>query len=125
MRQTKLLITSNASLILKYNSRSYMSHSPVSFQKHQVIWYTRPGCHLCDEAKLAMQAADCDNEYTLQEINIESDRELLRCYQYDIPVITLDGVEAFRHRLTSEEFRERLRSQAGASPPSRPRGNYH
>jgi glutaredoxin len=125
MRQTKLLITSNASLNLKYNSRSLMSHSPVSFQKRQVILYTRPGCHLCDEAKLAMQAADCDNEYTLQEINIESDRELLRRYQCDIPVITIDGVESFRHKLTSQEFRKRLRSQAGASPPSRPRGNYH
>jgi len=112
MRQTKLFITSNA-LIVKYNSRSLMSHSPVSFQKRQVILYTRPGCHLCDEAKLAMQAADCDNEYTLQEINIESDRELLRRYQYDIPVITLDGVEAFRHRLTSEEFRERLLNRSG------------
>jgi len=55
-----------------------------------------------------MQAADCANEYTLQEINIESDRELLRLYQFDIPVVTIDGVEAFRHRLTSEAFRERM-----------------
>jgi glutaredoxin len=89
-----------------------------SFSKRQVILYTRPGCHLCDDAKQAMQAAGCDKEYTLEEINIESDPELLRRYQFDIPVITIDGVEAFRHRLTSETFRERIR--AGASPPSRP-----
>ena len=91
-----------------------------SLAKHQVILYTRPGCHLCDEAKRAMQAADCANEYTLQEINIESDRELLRRYQYEIPVITIDGAEAFRNRLTAEAFRERLRSGAGASRPSQP-----
>ena len=91
-----------------------------SFSKRQVILYTRPGCHLCDEAKQEMQAAGCDNEYTLQEINIESDRELLRRYQYDIPVIFVNGVEAFRHRLTSEAFRKRLRSEAGASRPSQP-----
>jgi glutaredoxin len=95
-----------------------------SFSKHQVILYTRPGCHLCDEAKQAMQAADCGKEYTLQEINIESDRDLLRLYQFDIPVIIIDGIEAFRHSLTSEAFRERVRSGAGASPPSRPRGNF-
>lgn len=89
-----------------------------SIPKRYVILYTRPGCHLCDEAKQAMQGADCNNEYTLEEINIESDRELLRRYQYDIPVITIDGVEAFRHRLTAEAFRERIR--AGACPPSRP-----
>jgi glutaredoxin len=89
-----------------------------TFSKRQVILYTRPGCHLCDEAKQEMQAAGCDNEYTLQEINIESDRELLRRYQYDIPVIAIDGVEAFRHRLSADEFRDRI--GAGASPPSGP-----
>lgn len=87
-----------------------------SFSKHQVILYTRPGCHLCDDAKQAMQDADCAKEYTLQEINIESDPELLRRYQYDIPVITVDGIEAFRHRLTSEAFRERLLSRSGGEP---------
>ncbi len=91
-----------------------------NFSTRQVTLYTRPGCHLCDDAKQAMQAANCDKEYTLEEINIESDPELLRRYQHDIPVITIDGVEAFRHKLTSEAFRERLLSGAGASPPSRP-----
>jgi len=91
-----------------------MNHNE-SFPKRHVILYTRPGCHLCDDAKQAMEGADCDNEYTLQEINIESDRELLRLYQFDIPVITIDGVEAFRHRLSSEAFRDRVRSGAGAS----------
>jgi glutaredoxin len=76
--------------------------------KAQVIIYSRPGCHLCDEAKSAIAAARCPDEYTLAEINIESDPELLRRYQYDIPVIMIDGVEAFRHRLTAEEFRQRL-----------------
>lgn len=95
-----------------------MSNRQTDLQKRQVILYTRPGCHLCEEAKQEMHAAGCADEYTLQEINIESDRELLRRYQYDIPVITIDGVEAFRHRITSEMFRERLRSKAGASPPS-------
>ncbi len=96
-----------------------MSHNR-NVPKRDVVLYTRPGCHLCDEAKQAMQGADCRNEYTLHEINIESDRELLRRYQSDIPVIAIDGVEAFRHRLTSEEFREALRRRAVASPPSRP-----
>ena len=76
--------------------------------KAHVIIYSRPGCHLCDEAKSAMAAAQCPDEYTLAEINIESDPELLRRYQYDIPVITIEGVEAFRHRLTAEDFRQRL-----------------
>jgi glutaredoxin len=97
-----------------------MSNRQTEISKRQVILYTRPGCDLCEKAKQEMQAAGCAKEYTLQEISIESDPKLLRRYEWDIPVITIDGVEAFRHRLTSEMFRESLRRRAGASPPSRP-----
>ena len=55
-----------------------------------------------------MRAAGCADEYTLDEVNIENDPELLELYKDDIPVITFNGVEAFRHRLTSEEFRRRI-----------------
>ena len=85
---------------------------PPSTKAHVVI-FSRPGCHLCDEARQAIEAAHCDDEYTLAEINIESDPALLSRYQYDIPVITVNGVEAFRHRLTSEAFRDRLLSESG------------
>lgn len=86
--------------------------------KAHVIIYSRPGCHLCEEAKQAIDSAQCANEYTLEEINIESDRALLQRYRYDIPVIMINGKEAFRHRLTPEAFREKLLQAAGASPPS-------
>ncbi len=84
--------------------------------KAQVVIFSRPGCHLCDEAKLTIERAQCPDKYTLEEINIESDPDLLRRYQYDIPVITINGVEAFRHRLTAEAFRERLAESAGGTP---------
>jgi glutaredoxin len=84
--------------------------------KPHIIIYSRPGCHLCDEAKQSIAAAGGQDEYTLDEINIESDPELLRRYQYDIPVITINGVEEFRHRLTSAEFRERLQRKSGDKP---------
>ena len=80
---------------------------PASAKAHVII-YSRPGCHLCDEAKQTIEAAGCVNEYTLEEINIESAPDLLRRYQYDIPVITIDGVEAFRHQLTGEGFLQKL-----------------
>ena len=83
--------------------------------KHQVILYTRPCCHLCDEAKQAMNDARCDDEYTLQEVNIETDRQLLHKYRNDIPVILIDGRETFRHRLTSDAFRKRINEKAKTS----------
>lgn len=72
--------------------------------KTHVIMYTRPGCHLCEEAKESMRAAGCEREYTLDEINIENDPELLARYKDDIPVITFNGVEAFRYRVQPDEF---------------------
>ncbi len=79
----------------------------------RVVIYSRPGCHLCEEAKKVIEASGCREEYTLEEINIESDPELLRRYRYDIPVITINGEEAFRHRLTADEFRRRIKEANG------------
>jgi glutaredoxin len=76
--------------------------------KAQVIIYSRPGCHLCDDAKAVIENSDLSDHYTLEEVNIESDDELLRKYRYDIPVITIDGEEAFRHRVDPNEFRIRV-----------------
>ena len=78
----------------------------------RVVIYSRPGCHLCEEAKKVIEASGYRGEYTLEEINIESDAELLRRYRYDIPVITINGEEAFRHRLTANEFRQKLEQSA-------------
>jgi glutaredoxin len=77
--------------------------------KPHVIIYSRPGCHLCDEAKAAILAAGCSEQFVLQEINIESNAELLEKYKYDIPVISIDGVESFIHRVDASEFRTRIR----------------
>ena len=76
--------------------------------KRHVIIYSRPGCHLCDEAKMVIQNSGCNDSFTLQELNIESDENLLRKYKYDIPVVMIDGVEAFRHRVDAEKFIQRI-----------------
>jgi glutaredoxin len=74
-----------------------------------VIIYSKPGCHLCEEAKAAIKAAGCDDQITLAEINIEDDPALLVKYKYDIPVITINGVETFMHRLRPDEFRAAIK----------------
>ena len=73
--------------------------------KAHVIVYSRPGCHLCDEAKEAIASAGCNDDFVLEEINIETSRELLLKYQFDIPVVLINGVEAFRHRVDVVQFK--------------------
>jgi glutaredoxin len=81
--------------------------------KARVVLYSRPGCHLCEEIKTELTRAGCADLYSLEEIDIESDPQLLERYRYEIPVICIDGVEAFRHRLRADEFREYVTSLAG------------
>ena len=83
-------------------------------EKLSVTIYSKPGCHLCEEAKETMRAAGCSELYTLEEVNIETDPELFERYRYDIPVIAIEGKEAFIHRLTAEEFKERLQKHGGS-----------
>ena len=77
--------------------------------KPHVIIYSRPGCHLCDDAKAAILSSGCNDQFTLEEVNIESDEELLRKYKYDIPVIAINGIETFIHRVSPNEFRTRIK----------------
>jgi glutaredoxin len=71
----------------------------------RVVLYTKPGCGLCEEMKTEMSKADCMELYTLEEVDINSEADLFARYQYEIPVLFINGVEAFRHRLRPDEFK--------------------
>lgn len=60
-----------------------------------VILYSRPGCHLCDEARAVIEAQRALTPFDLDEIDIEADDELVKEYGIRIPVVTIDGVERF------------------------------
>ena len=74
-----------------------------------VILYTRPGCHLCEEAKASIHAARCDDELTLEEINIDLDPELRERYGDQIPVVFINQTKAFKHHVDPREFKRKLR----------------
>ena len=59
-----------------------------------VTLYTRPGCHLCDEAREAILALREElRGFELVEVDIESDTDLHRRYLERIPVVVVDGEE--------------------------------
>jgi glutaredoxin len=57
--------------------------------------YSRPGCHLCDEARQALERVRARAPFTLDEVNIESDDSLHRRYLERIPVVALGEEELF------------------------------
>jgi glutaredoxin len=60
-----------------------------------VTLYTRPGCHLCDEARATLDRLRTSIDFDLLEIDITTDDALHRRYLERIPVIALDGEELF------------------------------
>jgi hypothetical protein len=57
-----------------------------------VTLYTRPECHLCDEARQAIVGLrDELPPFELHEVNIEQDEGLMGRYLERIPVVAVDG----------------------------------
>ncbi len=77
-------------------------------EKARIVLYTKEGCGLCHEMKAEMLSAGVEELYDLEEVDIRSDADLFDRYRYEIPVLFINGREAFRHRLTREEFRDYL-----------------
>jgi glutaredoxin len=74
----------------------------------EVTLYTRPGCHLCDEAKSQIAPLLAEFGVRLREVNIDSDAELRARYNLDVPVIFLAGRKIAKHRVDAGQFRRQL-----------------
>lgn len=73
-----------------------------------VTIYSRPGCHLCEEAKIQLAPLLQEFGARLTEINIDEDLRLRALYDYDVPVIFLGARKAAKHRLDPAQFRRQL-----------------
>jgi glutaredoxin len=86
-----------------------------------VTLYARAGCHLCDEAREALQAmAPVPAPFELHEVDIESDERLLRTYLERIPVVEVDGEIVSELVFDPRRLRRKLESLAAAAPPETP-----
>jgi glutaredoxin len=61
----------------------------------QVVLYGRSGCCLCDDAREVLMHVRERRPFEFEERDIDGDDALLRAYLERIPVVTIDGVEAF------------------------------
>jgi glutaredoxin len=66
--------------------------------------YGREGCHLCDEARAVLVGIG----EAFDEVDIESDDDLLKRYLERIPVIALDGEELYDFFVDERDLRRRL-----------------
>ena len=78
-----------------------------------VTLYSRPGCHLCDEAREALARVNVRAPFELHEIDIERDDALHARYLERIPVIALDGEELFDYFVDEEALLRRILYREG------------
>lgn len=74
----------------------------------EVTLYTRPGCHLCEDARATIAPLLAEYGATLREVNIDEDAVLSQRYGWDIPVIFIGAHKAAKHRVDADQFRRQL-----------------
>ena len=79
-----------------------------------VTLYSRPGCHLCEEAKAAIAPLLREFGAVLREVNIDEDAILKKRYGWDIPVVFIGARKAAKHRVDVAQFRRQLQ-EAGST----------
>jgi len=88
-----------------------MDHDPLGASE-RVVLYTIPGqCPLCDTARQVLAGSGV----AFREVDIRTDRTLLRAYRNEIPVVAVDGVKRFVGRVSAEELSIILKSGPQAS----------
>jgi glutaredoxin len=74
-----------------------------------VVVYSRPGCHLCEEAIAGLVSFHEEGyRFNLHEVDIESNELLLRRYLERIPVVEVDGLEVSELVLDRAAVKARL-----------------
>lgn len=71
---------------------------------HDVVVYSRQGCHLCDVVKETLAQLQPQAAFQWREVDIDADPELRRKYNDEIPVVFIDGRKAFKYRLDPRQF---------------------
>jgi glutaredoxin len=78
----------------------------------EVILYSRKGCHLCDVVKNSLTRLARSTDFTWQEIDIDSDSELVSRFNEEVPVVFIHGRKAFKYQMDEREFLRKLASRS-------------
>lgn len=77
--------------------------------RHEITLLSRPGCHLCDEARAVIERVAADLEVPWSERDITRSDDDLREYSDMIPVTFIDGVQHDYWRVSEDRLRAALR----------------
>jgi glutaredoxin len=73
-----------------------------------ITLYSKPGCHLCDDAREALTRLQKVQPFDLEEVNILDEPGLQADYGEQIPVILLNGTFVFEYAVDETRLRQLL-----------------
>jgi glutaredoxin len=76
--------------------------------------YTKPDCTLCDEARAALDRVRARIPFALDVVDISRDADLAARYGERVPVVLVDGEEAWEYVVEERALEDRLTATAGA-----------
>lgn len=79
-------------------------------ESRSVIVYSRKGCHLCEVVKESLIKLSRRGGFTWREIDVDTDAQLRRQYNDEVPVVFIDGHKAFKYHMNEQEFLRKLAS---------------
>jgi hypothetical protein len=75
---------------------------------HMITLLSRPGCHLCDDARAVIARVAAELGARWEERDIQQSPEDLRAYGEMIPVTLIDGVQHDFWRVSEDRLRAAL-----------------
>ena len=70
--------------------------------------YGKPGCHLCDDARAAVERVTARRDVPLEQVDISRDPVLYKRYGERIPVLEMDGETVFEFFVDEVDLERRL-----------------
>jgi hypothetical protein len=75
----------------------------------RVAVYHAPGCHLCERAIEVVRRVRSEVAFELELIDVSGDAELETRYRERLPVVEVEGAEAFTYFVAAERLRTLVR----------------
>ena len=75
---------------------------------HEVVLYSRRGCHLCEIVKESLSKLARQAQFSWQEVDVDSDDTLRRQFTDEVPVVFINGKKAFKYRMDERDFLRKL-----------------
>jgi len=74
----------------------------------RITLYSRPGCHLCDEARAVIETVCADTGEAYAEVDIDQDPDLRERFTNEVPVTYVDGRQHDFWRVSEQRLRAAL-----------------